>query len=67
MSAGLSLDERMALREPLPSDLSEAAARLYPQSQYLQAEWQRAVCVVRASPRGWLLDTRVSKQERRRA
>jgi len=64
MSAGLSCDERMALREPQPTELADVAARLYPQSQYLQAEWQRAVRVVRASPRGWLLD---AKQGRRHA
>ena len=32
------------------------AALLYPDSTYLQAEWQRAVAVVRATSGGWLLD-----------
>ena len=32
------------------------AERLYPENPYLQAEWRRAVSVVRATSRGWLLD-----------
>lgn len=37
-------------------DLIERAARLYPDSAYLQAQWLRAVAIVRATARGWLLD-----------
>lgn len=36
-------------------DLKARAAKLYPNSPYLQAEWIRAVGVVRAQ-RGWVLD-----------
>lgn len=32
------------------------AERLYPESPYLQAEWLRAIRVVRTTSRGWLLD-----------
>lgn len=37
-------------------ELIELAARLYPDSAYLQTQWLRAVTVVRATARGWLLD-----------
>lgn len=36
--------------------LRRRAERLYPDSLYLQAEWMRAIAVVRATRRGWLLD-----------
>jgi hypothetical protein len=35
------------------------AIELYPHDDYLQNQWLRAVCVVRATARGWLLDTPV--------
>lgn len=46
---------------PKADGLQELAARLYPESAYLQAEWVRAVAVVRATSRGWLLDKPVQK------
>lgn len=42
----------MTPTETLPA----RAARLYPDSPYLQAEWLRAVRLVRSTSRGWLLD-----------
>lgn len=38
------------------------AARLYPDSDYLQAEWVRAVRVVRSTSAGWLLDRRQGRK-----
>ncbi len=44
-----------------PGDgLQIMAARLYPYSEALQAEWLRAVSVVRGTSRGWLLDKPVT-------
>ena len=37
------------------------AARLWPESEYLQREWLRAVSVVRKSPRGWLIERQVRR------
>lgn len=44
--------------EQLDADLHliERARRLYPDSDYLQAEWLRAVMIVRESERGWVLE-----------
>lgn len=36
--------------------LLRRAELLYPASPYLQAEWMRAIAVVRATRGGWLLD-----------
>lgn len=36
--------------------LRRRAELLYPASHYLQTEWMRAIAVVRATRRGWLLD-----------
>lgn len=47
--------------------LAARAARLYPDSHYLQEEWRRAVAVVRSTSRGWLLDRPAVRQERRHA
>lgn len=47
---------RLPRAVPPQRDTSGRAALLYPDSAYLQAEWQRAVAVVRATSRGWLLD-----------
>lgn len=41
---------------PRNPDLILQAIRLYPGNVYLQREWMRAVEVVRATERGWLLD-----------
>jgi hypothetical protein len=49
---------------PQPID---RAARLFPESEYLQREWRRAVAVVRRTSRGWLLDKPIARQEQRRA
>ena len=38
--------------------LTEQAARLYPRNLYLQTQWLRAVQMVRATQRGWVLDQR---------
>ena len=45
--------------ERAPNPLWPRAQRNYPQSEYLQREWLRAVRVVRGSSRGWLLDQAV--------
>jgi hypothetical protein len=37
------------------------AARLYPESPYLQSEWLRAIEVVRGSRRGWLLESPLAR------
>lgn len=42
--------------------LAAMAARLYPDSQYLQREWLRAVALVRSTARGWILDRKVVRQ-----
>lgn len=44
--------------EQLDADLHliQRARRLYPQSDYLQAEWLRAVMIVRDTNGGWVLE-----------
>ena len=37
------------------------AMRLYPDNDYLQREWMRAVIVVRKSSKGWLLKRKVKR------
>lgn len=37
-------------------DLQARAAKNYPDSPYLQAEWIRAVGVVRGTKNGWVMD-----------
>lgn len=37
-------------------ELQRVAERLYPRNRALQAEWLRAVTVVRSTKRGWVLD-----------
>jgi hypothetical protein len=39
-------------------DLIKRAERLWPLSPYLQAEWRRAVALVRSTKGGWVLDQR---------
>lgn len=46
-----------------PDPLAERAALLYPHSEPLQREWLRAVQVVRATRRGWLLERHVQRVE----
>jgi hypothetical protein len=41
--------------------LQQRAARLWPDSPALQAEWLRAVEVVRSTSKGWLLDRRINR------
>lgn len=43
----------------IPSPMQARAAALYPDNQYLQAEWLRAVKLVRSTRSGWLLDNPV--------
>lgn len=50
-----------------PSKPMDRAAWLFPESEYLQAEWRRAIQTVRATRRGWLLDKPIQKQENRNA
>lgn len=45
-----------------PDPLLERARRNYPDSEYLQREWLRAVGVVRRTSRGWLLDKPLQRQ-----
>ena len=49
----MSAPARQPETKPLKPD---TAAKLYPDAPCLQAEWRRAVSVVRATSRGWLLD-----------
>lgn len=49
------VDDTTGTREECEG-LLERAARLYPESPYLQQEWLRAVLTVRMTVRGWLLD-----------
>ena len=42
--------------------LEKRAERLYPDSEYLQREWRRAVAVVRSTKKGWLLEQPVEKK-----
>lgn len=46
---------------PAFDGMSIRAIRLFPESQFLQDEWRRAVGVVRKTSRGWLLDKPVKK------
>ena len=48
-----------AKRDPL----AERAARLWPDSERNQREWVRAVRLVRATQRGWLLDRAVGRRQ----
>ncbi len=69
MSAALTLYSPLAaaacLAPPAITALQQRAALAYPDNAYLQVEWLRAVRVVRASRRGWLLDGNVAKEARR--
>ena len=38
------------------TDLQGRAAKNYPDNPYLQAEWIRAVAVVRGTKNGWVMD-----------
>lgn len=42
--------------KPAADPLALRAARLWPDSPALQAEWMRAVGVVRSTSKGWLLE-----------
>lgn len=54
----LALAPRQAFRRSPAETLAERAARLWPDDLPLQAEWMRAVRLVRATRRGWLLERR---------
>jgi hypothetical protein len=47
--------------KPMADPLALRAARLWPDSPALQAEWLRAVEVVRSTSKGWLLDRRINR------
>lgn len=68
-AAESAANDDLACRVDVPSpddrrglELSERAARNYPDSPYLQAEWRRAVAVVRATKGGWRLDNPISRR-----
>lgn len=61
MTAATKVRRLRAPITPKADGLEQIAARLYPDSTYLQAEWVRAVRVVRGTSRGWLLDRPVPK------
>jgi hypothetical protein len=62
MSAVIGIQPlRLAHTAPPRDELQQRAARLWPDSDYLQREWLRAVRVVRQSGGGWLLDRRVAR------
>lgn len=48
---------------PAPQQQQDRAAWLFPESEYLQREWRRAVATVRKTKRGWLLDRPATKKE----
>lgn len=52
---------RLAHTVPQRDELQQRAARLWPDSDYLQREWLRAIAVVRRSSSGWLLDKQVRR------
>lgn len=54
---------RIAFTQPAPTALHQRAARLYPDSDYLQREWLRAVAVVRSTRNGWHLDKPVERRQ----
>lgn len=56
MSAAALPMPRLSLAPARPDPLLARAQRNYPDSDYLQREWLRAVGVVRRTGRGWLLD-----------
>jgi len=45
-----------------PDPLMARAERAYPDNEFLQREWLRAVDVVRRSKRGWRLDNPLGRQ-----
>lgn len=49
------------LRNQAADDLMARAVKNYPDSEYLQREWLRAVGVVRRSRNGWLLERKVAR------
>ena len=50
--------EQASSREP-----AERAKDLFPDSDYLQQEWQRALALVRSTERGWILDKPAQRRE----
>lgn len=57
MSAAATLKApRLAMLPARPDPLLQRAQRLWPDSEYLQREWLRAVRVARSTRRGWLAD-----------
>ena len=62
MSAVIGLHQLRLAHTASPRDeLQQRAARLWPDSDYLQREWLRAIAVVRRSSSGWLLDKQVRR------
>jgi hypothetical protein len=47
---------------PEPSAIERRAQWLFPDNEYMQREWLRAVAVVRSTKRGWLLDHPAEKK-----
>jgi hypothetical protein len=52
---------RLAPPQARPDPMLQRARRLWPDSERNQIEWLRAVRVVRATARGWLLDSPVQR------
>lgn len=62
MSAPFAINPLRLAHTALPRDeLQQRASRLWPDSDYLQREWLRAVRVVRQTGGGWLLDRRIAR------
>jgi len=55
------IDLRHCRARPATEDLAPRAESLFPHSPHLQAEWVRAVLLVRRTSRGWLLDKRAAR------
>lgn len=57
MSAAATLKApRLAIQPARPDPLLLRAQKLWPDSEYLQREWLRAVKLVRGTRRGWQAD-----------
>ena len=53
------------MSKPTQAALAQRAARNFPESAPIQAAWLRAIAIVRASKRGWVLDSPITLDEGR--
>jgi hypothetical protein len=57
-------ESRIFIVKPRPDPLLARAQQNYPDSEYLQREWLRAVSVVRKTSQGWVADRLVPRVAR---